>query len=317
MDIENPFTCDGVWLRANLHTHTTESDGYWPPAQTVAEYRRAGYDVLAITDHNARTDVTGLSDDQLLVLPGQEMHPTGNRGIRYHLVAVNLPETVPAQEMGVQQTIDAARAAGALVYVAHPPWCGLSWGDVAELDGLAGIEVWNATCLRHAKPSSESLWDELLAAGRLLPVIATDDCHHPQPADFFAGDFCQAWSMVRAEEKSAEAFTAALAAGRCYSSTGPSIEDFRLVADPEAPAGWRALARFSESREIWFVSNGWCGTCYRVPKDELDVTEMEHPVKGGAEYVRLVVQDMDGRRAWSNPLVVPPNPAAREGVADA
>jgi hypothetical protein len=224
---------------------------------------------------------------------------------------VNLPATIPAQEMPVQEAIDTARAVGALVYKAHPSWCGLTWADVAELENLDGIEVWNATCLRHAKPSSEALWDELLAAGRVLPAIATDDCHHPEPSDFFAGDFCQAWSMVRAEEKTVEAFMKALAAGRYYSSTGPAIEDFRLVEDPEAPSGWRASARFSEAREVWFVSNAWTGQCYRVPKDELDVTEMAHPVKRAAEYVRLMVQDMDGRRAWSNPLLVP------KGAADA
>jgi len=51
--------------------------------------------------------------------------------------------------------------------------------------------------------------------------------------------------------------------------------------------------------------SAWTGQCYKVPKDELDVTEMAHPVKRAAEYVRLMVQDLDGRRAWSNPLLVP------------
>ena len=302
---ENPFTGEGVWLRCNLHTHTTESDGRWSPAETARRYREAGYDVLVITDHGARTDVTGLSDEALLVVPGQEMHPVGNRGISYHLVAVNLPATVPAKEMGVQQAIDAARAAGALVYKAHPPWCGLRWDDVAELDNINGIEVWNATCLRHAKPSSEALWDELLASGRPVPAIATDDCHHPEGALFFPGDFDRGWTMIRAESREAGAVTAALAAGRCYASTGPAIEDFRLSRDPESVTGWRAEARFSPAREVWFVSNAFAGQTYLVPAGEADVTELSHPVKVGADYVRLVVVDERGNRAWSGPLEVP------------
>ncbi|HRR34768.1 MAG TPA: hypothetical protein P5026_11755 [Kiritimatiellia bacterium] len=39
-------------LRANLHTHTTVSDGRLPPYEAVDEYHRRGYQVLALTDHN-------------------------------------------------------------------------------------------------------------------------------------------------------------------------------------------------------------------------------------------------------------------------
>jgi hypothetical protein len=301
----NPFESAGLWLRAALHTHTTGSDGAWSPAQTAERYREARYDVLVISDHGKVTDVTGLSGEDLLVLPGQEMHPHGNRGILYHLLAVNLPETVPGVELEPREAVERAAARGALVYKAHPAWCGLTAADVAELEGLTGIEVWNATCLRHCKPSSEALWDELLTAGRPLPAIATDDCHHPTPDAFFPGDFDRGWTMIRAASRDAGAVTEALAAGRCYASTGPTIEDFRLSRDPESPTGWRASARFSPAREVWFVSNAFTGQAYLVPAEKPEVTEMAHQVKVGAEYVRLVVVDERGRRAWSGPLEVP------------
>jgi hypothetical protein len=41
--------------KANLHTHTTESDGRLTPAQTIDHYHQRGYDILAITDHNKWT----------------------------------------------------------------------------------------------------------------------------------------------------------------------------------------------------------------------------------------------------------------------
>lgn len=42
--------------KANLHTHTTQSDGTSSPSQVIAHYHDVGsYDLLAITDHNKNT----------------------------------------------------------------------------------------------------------------------------------------------------------------------------------------------------------------------------------------------------------------------
>ena len=57
----NPFTQPGRWYRANLHTHTTNSDGQWPPRQVAEHYRRNGYQVLALTDHNRTNNVDAYS----------------------------------------------------------------------------------------------------------------------------------------------------------------------------------------------------------------------------------------------------------------
>lgn len=41
--------------KANLHTHTTQSDGGGTPSQVIDEYRSRGYSILALTDHNLCT----------------------------------------------------------------------------------------------------------------------------------------------------------------------------------------------------------------------------------------------------------------------
>lgn len=41
--------------KANLHTHTTQSDGELTPSQVIDEYRSRGYTILAITEHNLCT----------------------------------------------------------------------------------------------------------------------------------------------------------------------------------------------------------------------------------------------------------------------
>ena len=41
--------------KANLHTHTTKSDGGLAPQMAVDHYHQLGYNILAITDHNEVT----------------------------------------------------------------------------------------------------------------------------------------------------------------------------------------------------------------------------------------------------------------------
>jgi hypothetical protein len=45
---------DGQY-KANLHTHTTNSDGHLAPNTVVDRYHQLGYQILALTDHNAVT----------------------------------------------------------------------------------------------------------------------------------------------------------------------------------------------------------------------------------------------------------------------
>ena len=40
------------WYKGNLHSHTYWSDGRAFPDQAIREYRDAGYDFCAVTDHN-------------------------------------------------------------------------------------------------------------------------------------------------------------------------------------------------------------------------------------------------------------------------
>ena len=40
------------WFKGNMHCHTYWSDGRAFPDQAIREYRDAGYDFCAVTDHN-------------------------------------------------------------------------------------------------------------------------------------------------------------------------------------------------------------------------------------------------------------------------
>ena len=64
------------WYRANLHCHSTLSDGYWPAARLRTEYKNAGYSILAISDHNVLINHSDLNDPDFLTLTSTEYDVT-------------------------------------------------------------------------------------------------------------------------------------------------------------------------------------------------------------------------------------------------
>ena len=139
--------------RANLHTHTTTSDGKYTPDEITAIYSKAGYDVLCFSDHLKTNRLADIAPNGLLLLSGAEMHPCGGRVYRSHLLCINLPEdfdaalhsTILERENRMQSVVDAVTSAGGLCYVAHPYWCGFLAEEIAELRDIAGIEVYNTS----------------------------------------------------------------------------------------------------------------------------------------------------------------------------
>lgn len=63
---------DVNWYRANMHCHTTLSDGYFTPEQIKDEYKKMGYSIVAYTDHEILLDHSDLNDDEFLALTSTE-----------------------------------------------------------------------------------------------------------------------------------------------------------------------------------------------------------------------------------------------------
>jgi len=87
------FESDGVWLKAALHTHTSDTDGELRPEAAAAHYGWAGFDVVAITDHWTLTSVP--STEHLVVITGAEL-AVDPRGVLARLPG-ELREAPPVQ----------------------------------------------------------------------------------------------------------------------------------------------------------------------------------------------------------------------------
>ncbi|MBQ7642464.1 MAG: PHP domain-containing protein [Clostridia bacterium] len=61
-------------FKANLHCHTTLSDGHWSPDRIKEEYKKMGYSVVAITDHERLVSHFDLSDENIIFITAYEMY---------------------------------------------------------------------------------------------------------------------------------------------------------------------------------------------------------------------------------------------------
>lgn len=290
-------------LKANLHTHSTRSDGTFAPEEVIRLYSEAGYDVLSLTDHRTTQDISRYDSRNLLLIPGIEVHPGHDRHDRpkWHVVGINVPlgfkHTHPENEgMTVQQTIDALREAGALAFLAHPNWCGFSSADLLPLTGYSGIEVYNTECRGIGRAYSIQTWDELLGEGRDVNAIAVDDMHGP-------GSLFKGRTVICAEERTPESVLDALRKGNFYASQGPefrrlSFENGIFSAEFTPVENAHLVMTASRGKTAAQPDRDGPGTPLReVDRMEFDLNDIP---KG--TYFRCQIVDRHGRFAWSNPI---------------
>jgi hypothetical protein len=212
---------DPRWLRGNVHTHTTVSDGECSPSEMIAEYEAAGYDFLAISDHDAVFDPGDYRDGtDLLLLGGAEVSARDG-----HVLHVGARDAIEPGKHAQTVLDEISRGAGFGV-LAHPNWYATydHWPQdrLERLRGYAGIEVFNGSVVAgRGNPHALDRWDRLLGDGVRAWGYSTDDAHA-------ADRTRQGWDAVQVTERTSEAVLAALRAGRSYGSTGVRIEDVTL-----------------------------------------------------------------------------------------
>ncbi len=64
------------WYRANMHCHTTHSDGQMTPAEVKEIYKNHGYSIVAFSDHEILLDHSNLNDESFLALTSCEYSVT-------------------------------------------------------------------------------------------------------------------------------------------------------------------------------------------------------------------------------------------------
>jgi len=296
------FPNTGTWLKGNVHSHTTRTDGKCPPDKQIRDYHAQGYDFLSLTDHNVVDSHQLGKGVDICLIPGWERdirdNPENTKCI--HVVGL-FPSDADAtpireerrydcREISNQQLLDEMHSDGEYVILAHPQWSRMTPAEVLELSGFHAIEVFNTGCerLMHAG-RADLYWDLLLQSGRRVWGIACDDTHgKTAKSDRFGG-----WIMVKAEGRSASAIIEQMKTGSFYLSQGPQIEDWGME-------NGRIYLKCSPCREIHVTTYPARGCSYYAGDGEV-LTEISYPLKGGETYIRIECIDQDGCSAWTNP----------------
>lgn len=317
---------NGEFYKANLHCHSTVSDGKWSPEEIKKNYMEQGYSIVAYTDHDVLIPHPELNDRNFLALNGcefeiDEQGMWGKNWKNCHFCAVSLePDNVTQpcwhrekyqfsnalnyrdmvkfdhseadwereySSEGISKMMQNCAEKGFFVTYNHPTWSMEGYQDYMGYNGMHAMEICNYGCVEAGYDEHNSKeYDEMLRGGKRIYCIATDDNHNGR-ADSFGG-----FTMIKAEKLEYKAVTDALVAGNFYASEGPLINELWYEDG-------KVNITFQPAQEC-FITKGVRGAGIVVAEEGGFVTEATFDVADDDIYFRITVVDKDGKRAYTN-----------------
>ena len=278
------------FYKGNTHTHTTLSDGRVSPEECMRQYKAAGYDFLALTDHWHVGEER--SYQGMLIVPGVEYDFTFPTQV-LHLVCLYPDARLAAGiDRGTDHkaVIDHINRVGGVAIAAHPAWSLNTPDFLASLDGVRLSEVYNTMSgepYNGPRANSESLLDVAAANGKLFSLVAADDSHAYQ------GEQCVSYIMLQAEELTVPSVLQALRQGRFYASQGPQFHNIEFRGD-ELVIESSPVRRITVCSNLYYVKD-------RCAEGQ-DLTGRKYQVRPGERWLRVQMIDDQGRTAWSSPI---------------
>ncbi len=299
------------WLKGNLHTHTTNSDGDESPEHVAEWYHDHGYDWLCLSDHNHLTILEGSDAEKArwpLLVRGEEVtsrnavHVNGY-GVTELVEASDSPDVIDA----MRENVDRIIAAGGMASINHPNF---RWafddGAMMQVEGYKFMEIFNGHPDTHnsgggGKASSIGIWDRLLSRGRQVWGLAVDDSHN------YTGEFHvdrsnpgRGWVQVKSASLTQQDILEALSVGEFYASTGVTIGDMvsntreiKIDIDVETHANG-TKAKYTT---VFSGSNGT--TLYESTSNSPGYKPSRLD-----RYIRATVYSSRGGRAWTQPVFI-------------
>ena len=321
----------GNFYKANLHCHSTFSDGALTPSEIKDLYRSRGYAVVAFTDHELLMDHSYLNDASFLALTGYEVFINESKPVRSfsdrkttHLnllasrpdnvkhVCYN-PDAVWADPRGIKNQVEhvgeivnrehtteflnrlirEANENGFLVTYNHPAWSLATYDDYKDLTGLFAIEVINGGCVSEGLPDTPGPYDDLLRLGNRLKCVGTDDNHNRFPISSPNHDSMRGWIVIRADGLNYGTIFAAIRRGDFYTSSGPEIS--QLYVEDNV-----LHIECSPVRSIVVNSSGRAAGVIHASSGETVVGADIKLHSDFYDYLRVTIEDECGHRAYSN-----------------
>lgn len=164
-------------LEGDFHVHSRFSDGFMSPAEIPFAARRAGLDVVAVTDHNTAFPgrVARWVSERIggpIVIPGEEITSS-----THHVIAIGVEETVPA-DRPLGAVLMAVHRQRGVAIAAHP---GQRYWPAFEkvLPMLDGAEVMHPLVRRSETRGQDlEVFFGRLSAARPRPAAIGSSDHH-------------------------------------------------------------------------------------------------------------------------------------------
>lgn len=231
--------------RGDLHVHSYFSDGKEDPRIVAANYRKQGFDFMALTDHHKMYPSRLLIDfyrdvpTDLALFPGEEVHvpyPVYIHAINFggsssvneyyeehreecDAEIARMAETLDAPEgldsLQLAQRIWVAQQiqkTGGMSILVHPHWISNAYNMPDDVtDYMFAHEIYDAFELLggqsvHENNMQTAFYNEQRAMGRKIAIVGSSDSHGTEPPVYFT------WSstLVFAKGKSFEELTGAI-----------------------------------------------------------------------------------------------------------
>jgi len=295
------FKNDKNIYKANLHCHTTVSDGNYTPEQIKEIYKGKGYNIVAFTDHDELVNQSNLNDDSFLAINSLEIAINQKendipweKSKVYHFNLFSedpgFNETPPLPEMdykdinAINEYIKTRTDEGFLVCYNHPYWSMQTYEDYSKIKGCFAMEIYNHGCevTDGYYGYNPQVYDEMLRLGNKMHCLSADDNHDIEGS--FGG-----FTIISADKLEYTEIIESLKKGDFYSSQGPeiheiSIEDGTLSIKCSDVC---LIVVYTDSRK-----------CYIKKGDSL--TEAEFKLKGTESYIRVMCRDKNHKDANSN-----------------
>lgn len=326
----------GQFYKANLHCHTTVSDGNLTPEEVKALYKDNGYSVVAFTDHNVLIPHPELEDEDFLALHGVELsvysegtyaqrkachfcliarepenfvQPCYHRSkycaganTERHRPNVRFDESLPDYEREftpacISDMMQTAREKGFFVTYNHPTWSLETADEYCNYHGMHAMEIYNrSSSTLGYNEQNDKEYDRMLRSGRQIFAVATDDNHNKYPGNPQRWDSFGGFTVIKAEKLQYKTVTDAMVAGHFYASQGPEIHAL-WVEDGQIHI------TCSEAERIVLCTGGRANRVACGESGEL-LTEASFELNPEQNYVRLMVYAADGKWAATNAYFV-------------
>ena len=264
-------------LLGQLHVHTTNSDGVYPPATVAQRMKDAGYDFWTITDHNLITPNPNVNDLIWLCNSYEDTRKT------FHSNVFNADAVFNNNNIN-HLTDHFFHKENGLVMYDHPDWTKLYQSDnfiknIAK--GLSFVEVYNFP----GSTQTDRAFDILLSNGHKVWATATDDYHNDSHLK-------KGWVIAYSESRNPNDIMFALLTGCFVASSGFSIKSVELIGNTIKIGTGNSSAVttfYKENRTVLATITG---------------NEAKYEITGNEKFVRAVSQDASGKKCWIQPYFI-------------